>query len=121
MFYFLSPAQVTQARLTFQQLTIVGPKTGDLFFAAYGPGNVLNSGFVSDFCVIDTSARSLAEIVAASGADDLKTAFDTTAKLRNTTGHNLVWDDIFGNPDVFIKLYRQVVNAIFYVIVKKFV
>lgn len=47
------------------------------------------------------------------------TAFTATARLRNTTGHNLVWDDIF-NEDKFSRLIEQEINALLYVIEKKY-
>ena len=85
-------------------------------------GNVFNtSGFKSDLITgIQTSADTLQEIVRAIIGNDLQTAFNTTSKLRNTTGHNLVWDDVFNNPDNLKKLYEQQVNAILYLIQKKF-
>ena len=42
VFYFLTLDKIAAARLTFQQLKILSPETGDRFFEAYGPGNVLN-------------------------------------------------------------------------------
>lgn len=76
--------------------------------------------FQSDFnVVIKTTANSLQEIVSCIG-NDVQSAFNTTCKLRNTTGHNLVWDDVFGEANNFRKLYEQQINAIFYLIQKKF-
>lgn len=84
-------------------------------------GDIFNTDeFKSDFIKgIVTSANSLSEIIGYI-ENDLLTAFNTTSKLRNTTGHNLVWDDIFKIPDNFKKLYEQQINAIFYLIQKKF-
>jgi hypothetical protein len=45
--------------------------------------------------------------------------FSTTAKLRNTTGHNLVWDNIFSAPAKYEDLFHQVMNALLYVIALK--
>lgn len=86
-----------------------------------GDLNSVNA-FKQDFRVsIDTSAQSLWEILNNIGINsDTNTAFNTTAKLRNTTGHNLVWDDIFNDSENYKKLYEQVVNAIFFIISKKF-
>ncbi len=78
--------------------------------------------FKGDFVHIKkSSANSLQEIVGAIKTNDLRTAFKTTSKLRNTSGHNLVWVDIFDNPANFKKLYEQQVNAILYLIQKKFI
>lgn len=68
---------------------------------------------------VDTSAESLQNIVKVVGTDVI-TAFSVTSKIRNTVGHNLVWDDVFNNPDNFKKLYQQQINAVFYLIQKKF-
>jgi hypothetical protein len=70
----------------------------------------------------DTSARSLAEIYRAiSGSSTKETAFKTATKLRNTTGHNLVWDDIFDAPTRYTALYEQAMNAILHVVSAKFI
>lgn len=63
----------------------------------------------------------LAAIYAAVVGNDIVTAFTTTAKLRNTTGHNLDRDNIFDQPSRYADLFHQVVNAIFYVISVKYV
>ena len=76
--------------------------------------------FKEDFLKeVSTSANTLKKIYDAIGADDIQTAFDTTTQLRNTTGHNLVWDDIF-STDTYTRLYQQEINAIFYIISKKY-
>ena len=51
----------------------------------------------------------------------IETAFATTGKLRNTTGHNLVWDDIFDTPKNYVDLFDQEVNAILHVISQKLI
>ena len=77
--------------------------------------------FKDDFVPIKKSnANSLREIIGAIKTNDLKAAFKTTSKLRNTSGHNLVWTNIFSTSGNFRKLYEQQVNAIFYIIQKKF-
>lgn len=53
-------------------------------------------------------------------SNDMQTAFNTASRIRNTTGHNLVWDDIFGKPEDYKKLYDQTMNAIFFIITKKY-
>jgi hypothetical protein len=55
------------------------------------------------------------------GGSDARTAFSTAAKLRNTTGHNLVWDDIFSRPQEYKDLFQQVMNAIFFVVARKLI
>ena len=81
--------------------------------------------FLRDFSLSappPASAESLAEIYdAIQGDTSTKTAFSTAAKLRNTTGHNLVWDDIFATPDKYADLFHQVMNAILHVISRKLV
>lgn len=78
------------------------------------------TNFKNDFMNnIQITANSLQEIVNIVG-NDAMTAFSITSKLRNTVGHNLVWDDVFNDPDNFSKLYEQQINAIFYLIQKKF-
>jgi hypothetical protein len=62
-------------------------------------------------------AKTLREIY--DGIGGLNTplvAFMTAGKLRNTTGHNLVWDDVFSEPEIFVELFHQVMNAILYVV-----
>ena len=88
-------------------------------------GSVLNlPTFLHDFGLADppsTTAQSLSEIHdAIQGNWSIVAAFSTAAKLRNTTGHNLVWDDIFDTPSRYTHLFRQVINAIFHVISLKF-
>lgn len=77
--------------------------------------------FRSDFLPkVRTRATTLQAIINEIGSNDLQTAFNTISKLRNTTGHNLIRDDVFNNADNFKKLYEQQVNAILYLIQKKF-
>jgi hypothetical protein len=79
--------------------------------------------FLHDFSLIHrppASAESLAEIYGAiQGSTSLETAFSIAAKLRNTTGHDLVWDNIFATPDKYIELFQQLMNAILHVISRK--
>lgn len=72
---------------------------------------------------ISTRANSLAHILALTTSDARLTAFEVTSKLRNTTGHNLVWGDVnvvFANPDNFKRFVEQQVNAILYIAGAKF-
>jgi hypothetical protein len=67
--------------------------------------------------VPETSAETLREIYdAIQGSDSVETAFSTAAKLRNTTGHNLVWDNVFDTPEIYVALFDQVMNAVLYVV-----
>lgn len=84
-------------------------------------GNVFDTeDFRRDFPKgLSISADSIAAIIDPVGLDhSWQIAFSTTSKLRNTAGHNLVWDYTFDNPDNLKKLYEQQVNAIFYLIQK---
>lgn len=84
-------------------------------------GGVLNdlNGFLRDFPVAQppkysTNAGFLADITNPIAQDSFRVAFETTAKLRNTTGHRLTWDDVFA--DHYDRLFEQEMNAIFLVI-----
>jgi hypothetical protein len=76
--------------------------------------------FQIDFPEFDTRAGSLSGILQGISDNTIQTAFNTTAKLRNTTGHNLIWSDEFDDTENFRKLQEQEVNAIFYIIQKKY-
>lgn len=67
-----------------------------------------------------TSASSLADVLAGVTDNSLFTAFTTTAKLRNITGHNLIWDDVFSTTGAFQRLVHQEYNALLYLIDRKF-
>jgi len=87
-------------------------------------GGVLNMlTFQTDFGLAgapSTSASSLTDIYdEIQGSASIETAFSTAAKLRNTTGHNLVWDDIFSTPARYVELFEQVMNALLHVISRK--
>jgi hypothetical protein len=87
-------------------------------------GGVLKTrAFWNDFNLIRApDSRELTSLnnihAAIQGSTSEETAFSTAAKLRNTTGHNLVWDDIFATPRQYVDLFQQVVNAILFVISK---
>ena len=91
----------------------------------YTLGEILNmAAFANDFgknCCVGISANSLADIHAAIKDSSIETAFSTTGKLRNTTGHNLVWDDIFDTPKNYVDLFEQEMNAILHVISQKLI
>lgn len=65
-------------------------------------------------------ASTLQEILNDINNNSIETAFITCGRLRNTTGHKLVWDDVFSDPENFKKFFEQAVNANFYVIARKF-
>jgi hypothetical protein len=76
-------------------------------------------GGMNPFVRGDFRADTLEEIHAAiDGSRPMETAFRTAGKLRNTTGHNLVRDNIFDTSSKYVDLSRQVMNAVFYVILK---
>jgi hypothetical protein len=86
-------------------------------------GNIFHTkAFNSDFGDrITTRARSLREILDAANDNLMPTAISCTARLRNTTGHNLLWDDIFDDANNYEAMWQQVMNALLYVMHKKFI
>jgi hypothetical protein len=76
--------------------------------------------YTSDFDHLGINANSIQAILADIADDMLVTSFRATARLRNTTGHNLLWDDVFRDPATFEKLHNQEVNAILYLVGKSF-
>jgi len=66
------------------------------------------------------SFRQLVSSIKRTKKLNLSVYFRNTTKLRNMTGHNLKWDDIFQSIDNYETLYRQERNAIFYFIQKEF-
>lgn len=85
-------------------------------------GNILNSPvYQNDFPgQIPTGSSTLQDIVDEIQGNSIQSAFTATSRLRNTTGHNLVWDDVFSNPDTYANLFCQEMNAILYLISSKF-
>lgn len=85
-------------------------------------GNIFHTeAFKNDFNIeVDTSSNTLKEIVASIDDNSMQSAFNTTSKLRNTTGHNLIWDDIFNKPETYRNLFYQELNAIFYAVSTKY-
>jgi len=70
---------------------------------------------------LQTSSGSINAIITSIGTNtDVQTAFNTTGKIRNTTGHNLNWDDVFNDPANFETLFTQIMNAILYIYVIDF-
>ena len=81
----------------------------------------LTCAFTDDFVTgLSTSASSIQDILSSINDNSLHVAFSTAAKLRNTTGHNLIWDDRFANPDQYSLLFYQEINALLYLISTKF-
>lgn len=91
-----------------------------------GTGNtmdkILNSRiFKTEFssAQIKSSANTLNAIVDAALGTNFETAFTVVSKLRNTTGHQVIWDDVFKNPENFRLLFENEINASLYLIAKK--
>ena len=66
-------------------------------------------------------ASSLEEIFSFinSQTESAERAFYVTCKIRNTTAHNLIWNDLF-TIENYNKLYYSILDAIFYVIQKEY-
>jgi hypothetical protein len=80
------------------------------------------TAFVSDFGTgIQTSSDSLQDIVDSIRDDTYITAFSTASKLRNTTGHNLIWDNIFQSTTNYEILLNKSFDSLLYLIEKKFI
>ncbi|UFH54795.1 hypothetical protein [Spirosoma sp. KNUC1025] len=84
-----------------------------------------NADFRTDFGVksINQESGSLASIISSihsSKISNKELSFSVTTKLRNTTGHNIVWDDIFDNVKNYKDLFELQVDAILHVIAKKY-
>lgn len=80
------------------------------------------AAFKADFGTgIQTSADTLQEILDSARDNSHITAFSTSSRLRNTTGHNLIWDNIFHSTSNYEVLLNQSLNALLYLIEKKFV
>jgi hypothetical protein len=71
---------------------------------------------------IDYSANSLNDILSTNRNNLIGhlRSFTVVSQLRNTTGHNLVWDDIFDSPTHYTALFEYEIDAIFYVITTKY-
>jgi len=81
-----------------------------------------DSQFKKDFEItgqIHTNAFYLGQVHQRINGNSIMSAFSTTAQLRNTTGHNLIRDDIFEGTQQYKDLFDQEMNAIFYVASKK--
>jgi len=95
-------------------------------------GNIFkDTAFRQDFPVgiIRSGAESLQDILVYSLAHpsvsvqdscQIRVAFSVTAKLRNTAGHNLVWDNIFDNSANLKALFEKQVDSMFYIMRRKY-
>ena len=75
---------------------------------------------IADRETFDTSAHDLIDIIKyCRGKSGAKIAFETTAKIRNCSGHDLARADRFlKNPSNYSDLYEQEMNAVLYLIAK---
>ncbi len=74
------------------------------------------SQFQKIYCQdIKVRATTLSEILSGVKNNSLLTTFSTTAKIRNTTGLNLIWDECFTIPSNYELLCQQILNSIFYI------
>lgn len=77
--------------------------------------------FKDDFKIkVKTHSDSFQSILKAVKDNSLITAFNTVAKIRNTTGHNLVWDNVFQEAKDYENIVDQIMNALLYLIEKEF-
>jgi hypothetical protein len=103
------------------------------FYRANNLGDIFKkhgAAIKRDFDIPPTGTRLSASVGArnplaairatATGGQDVLTAFNTTAKLRNATGHDLDRDNIFIQPAAYTELFNQVMNAILYVVAIKY-
>lgn len=96
------------------------PETLGGFFPRKGPEHGCQKDFGLKSGEISTSAHAMTDVLASCVDHSIKSSFETTIKLRNLTGHNLVRDDIFDRPAVYQKLVEQEMNALLYLISAKF-
>lgn len=79
------------------------------------------SSFLTNYPAnIPTSATSFSEILSGITNETLLSTFTTITKIRNTSGHNLIWDDTFAEPSNYQTLFQQEVDAILYIILHSF-
>lgn len=99
-------------------------KTGERLITLYG--FLCDPGFKIKYDLKDIDNQfsepldTLNEIISYCKKGDSSTiAFITAYRLRNLTGHNLARTAEFNDPEDYLHLYHQVINALFYVIAKK--
>jgi len=79
------------------------------------------TAFKTDFVSnVRQSSNTLQSILSTANGTTLEAALSTTAMIRNATGHNLVWDDVFIAANSYQRLFEQEVNALFHIIAKRF-
>ena len=85
-------------------------------------GNIFHTqAFIGDFGGgINTHATSLQTILDNVADNTVTTAFTVTSRLRNTTGHKLIWDNIFEDTEHFKIFTHQIINSLLYIIERKF-
>jgi len=67
-----------------------------------------------------TTAHDVKEILGTLTGGQIRDAFTVSAQVRNTTGHNLVWDDAFTDPSAFSQMFEFETNAMLFVVLRKF-
>lgn len=109
--------------LVFESLLKVLYPTNDNETAVKTIGKIFNTAsFKADFgSEMQTSADTLQDIIDSIDDNSFMTAFSTTARLRNTTGHNLIWDNIFDSIPKYDALWHQIVNALLFLIERKYI
>ncbi len=80
-----------------------------------------NSRFMSDFPGVNlrNTTTTMQDVVDDATDKSVNTTMETTARIRNTTGHQLIWDNVFTEPDNYRKLYEQELFAILNVITRQ--
>jgi len=84
-------------------------------------GFTANTAFTRDFPGVRLSlpTTTMQDIVDDAVDRSLVTTMVTTSRIRNTTGHELIWDNVFSEPGNYKKLFEQEVFAILNVITKQ--
>ena len=84
-------------------------------------GFMNNSAFNSDFPGINLRkpTTTMQDIVDDCIDNSVQTTLEITARVRNTTGHKLIWDNVFTQPENYRKLFEQEFFAILNVITKQ--
>lgn len=94
-----------------------------IYYGGTTLGNVYsNSTFKTDFGFSNLgsiSASTLADVISTCSGNTIVEKFQGTGKLRNTAGHNLVWDDIFCTPTNYDIAFQAVMDSILRVVVTK--
>ena len=79
------------------------------------------TNFRNEFLInVQTSAASLEDVLAVAQQKSVQVAFDTASRIRNTAGHNLVWNDVFTMVN-YRTLFEQQVDALLYIVATRFI